>query len=162
MPGEEQIKEVNNGTILEEIKSEEEADEVIEIAKQKKAELKLKEQEKEIRKIKCKCGKSLKVNPKDFMIADKSKAKRYTCDKCQLQSKVQITYNGEPGEVEPDIKINRLQKAWVEMHPSKLSDKQLCEWVADENESIKKNRSKFPRREDQLMIRALDLALNSK
>ena len=162
MPGEEQIKEVNNGTILEEIKSEEEADEVIEIAKQKKAELKLKEQEKEIRKIKCKCGKSLKVNPKDFMIADKSKAKRYTCDKCQLQTKVQVTYKGKPGEVEPDIRISRLQKAWATVPPSKLSDDQIKEWIANESENIKNGKSKFPKKDDQIRIRALDLVLNSK
>jgi transposase-like protein len=162
MPGEEQTEEINNGTILEEIRSEEEADKAIQIATQKKAELKIKEQEKEIRKIKCKCGRSLKVNPKEFMKEDKSKAKRYTCDKCQLQTKVQVTYRGKPGEVEPDIKINRLGKAWANLPPSKLSDDQIKEWIANETENIKKGKSRFPKKEDQIQIRALDLALNQK
>lgn len=160
MPEEEGKKVEATGTILEEINSEEEADKAIEIAQQKKVELKIKQHEKELRKIKCKCGKSLKVNPKDFMGRDGTRAKRYTCEKCQLQTKVQVTYNKELGELE--LKINRLQKAWVEMHPSKLSDDQIKEWVKDEVENLKRGRSKFPRKEEQILLRAIDLAINPK
>lgn len=149
-------KEVLN---VHEISTPAEAERIQAIAESKKIEFHLKDEAKKIRAIKCSCGNSLKLKPKEFMVTDKSKAKKIECSKCHRYTRVQIQYKGNPENTEAIIKIKAGNFAWESDVPGSLSDENLVKWIAEEEEKIKNNQSSFIRREEQILVRCINLAL---
>ena len=123
-----------------------------------------KEDIKNIKLIKCKkCKKSLKIDPKIFMESKKNRAIIETCKNCDMQNRIQVKFQQDiNGLIHANISQNLRGYSWVENAPFKFSDDELRKWVAEENGKILDNKSSFQRREEQILVRALNLALNGK
>ena len=50
-----------------------------------------------------------------------------------------------------------MEFAWRTNHPSKMTEQQLTMWLDEESKRIVKNKSEYIRRDEQLMLRILDM-----
>lgn len=147
-------------TKAEEIKTQEQIDKEIKELENKKIQLHINEETKKIKSIKCKsCDTNLKLKPKDIMKKGRV-AKMVACPKCEMMNRVLIVYENNPEVAEGLIQITAQEYAWETLAPSNFNEKHIKKWIAEENKRIINNMSRFPRREEQILVRALDILLN--
>ncbi len=129
--------------------------------KAKRIKVHLDEEKKKIKDIKCgMCETPLKVDPKNFLKKG-VKAKMFVCPNCDMQNRVQVKYTGNP-EVEEAIITQSLRDyAWETKAPGKFGRNELEKWFSTEAERVEGNRSRFPKREDQIIIMAINEILKT-
>jgi len=141
---------------------ETELDKEIEELQSQKIELHLKEEEKKITDIKCvNCHTKLRVKPEEVMEKG-THVKSFECPKCGMINNVEVVYRDIPENSTSHIRILRRGFAWKVLTPSKMSTKHIRSWIREEDRKIRERTSQGYRREEMIMLRALNLALNRK
>ncbi|MDH7506206.1 MAG: hypothetical protein QHH15_00260 [Candidatus Thermoplasmatota archaeon] len=146
--------------VVKDIKIEDTQD-AIELIKAKKVKRTLENERKRLRDInKClspDCDGSFGDFEIDRLLQKGRKSYRLECEKCHRMHRLLIIYNDEPGLEEGEITITPLEYAWRTNHPAKMTEEQLSIWVNDESEKVVENRSVYMRRDEQLLIRTLNM-----
>lgn len=143
--------------------TKESIDKKIENLEEKKIKVHMEEESKKIGDLTClKCGEPLKVNPEDFMKRG-TKAKLIICPNCEIQNRVQIKYSVAPEELgEAEISRNVRDYAWETKSPSLFTMEDIRRWIGAEAERIQAKKGRYPSKEMQIIILALDSILNEK
>jgi len=129
----------------------------------KKLNIHLDGESKKIKAVECKsCGTRLRLKPEDFMQTGVP-PRMFECPKCEVLNKVHVSYDAPPEEYgEAIITIRMKGFAWESVHPGKLSPKHIKTWLEEEDKKIIANKSTILSREEQMMVRAMNIILNSK
>ncbi len=136
-------------------------DEAIEIIKARKVKRVLEDEKKRLNKEnrcltpQCK-GKLVDFNAEKYLIKGK-KSYRLECDTCHRLHRLKVFYPDEPGLSTGEIILTAMEFAWRTNHPSKMTEDQLTIWLDEESKRIVKNKSEYIRRDEQLMLRILDM-----
>lgn len=143
--------------------TKESIDKKIENLEEKKIKVHMEEESKKIGDLTClKCGEPLNVNPEDFMKRG-TKAKLIICPNCEIQNRVQIKYSVAPEELgEAEISRNVRDYAWETKSPSLFTMEDIKRWIGAEAERIQAKKGRYPSKEMQIIILALNSILNEE
>lgn len=141
--------------------TKEDIDLKIEDLKAQRIKVHLDNEKKKITEVNCgMCGTKLGVDPKPFLKKG-VKAKVIVCPECDMQNRVQVKYQGNPEEEEAIITQSLKDYAWETKAPGKFDLGELKKWFENEGSRIEGNRSRFPKREDQIIIMAINEILKT-
>lgn len=141
--------------------TKEDIDLKIEDLKAERIKVHLDTEKKKIKDIKCgMCETPLKIDPKPFLKKG-VKAKIIVCPNCDMQNRVQIKYQGNPEVEEAIISRSLKEYAWETKAPGQFTLDELKKWFSTEAGRVEGNRSRFPKREDQIIIMAINEILKT-
>lgn len=139
----------------------EDSNDAIELIKANKVKKTLANEKKRLKEINKCLSPDCEGNFSDFevdrFLQKGRKSYRLECEKCHRMHRLLVIYNDEPGLEEGEITITPLEYAWRTSHPAKMTENQLKTWVADEADKVVGNRSVYIRRDEQLIIRTLEM-----
>jgi RNase P subunit RPR2 len=116
---------------------------------------------KKIKDLKCiKCGTPFKLPAKTFE-DHRSKSIIEVCKKCDIQNRIGVRYHRDENGIRiAEYKQTLRGYPWETKLPGMFNGDETKKWVEDEDRRIQQNNSRYLRREDQIQVRALQLALD--